>query len=63
MLWVIASTVLIRYRFTYHAFASLLGALAALFLITPWGYRIANALDNKLDNLGKGGVRECIKRQ
>ena len=63
MLWVITCTVLIKYRFIYHTFASLLGALAALFLITPWGYRIAKALDNKLDNFGKGGVGECIKRQ
>ncbi len=63
MLWVIACMASISYRLTYYVFAYLLGALAALFLITPWGYRVANALDNILDNLGKGGVRECIKRQ
>ncbi|MFA7215881.1 MAG: accessory gene regulator B family protein [Bacillota bacterium] len=62
MFWALDCMVLIRYRFIYHAFASQLGSLAALLLITPWGYRVANALDNKLDNLGKGGVRECIKR-
>jgi len=63
MLWVIACTASISYRLTQHAFASLLGAFEALFLISPWGYSTAKALDNLLDNLGKGGARECIKRQ
>lgn len=34
------------------------GALAALFFITPVGYRLMKALDNTLDFVMRGGVRE-----
>ncbi|SNS57229.1 accessory gene regulator B [Anaerovirgula multivorans] len=52
----ITSLYFIKIKLLNDSFSLLLGTLSSLFLITPWGYKVMYALDNKLNKLWKGGV-------
>lgn len=52
-LWGIVQLFLIRYQLLNYAFASLLGILASLILISPVGYCVMQNLDNLLNKYRK----------
>lgn len=59
--WFVITLLLITQKSTANAFAVALGTLGSLFLITPWGYSAAKALDNIL-NITWKGCRRCLKK-
>ena len=58
--WSVVMLVLIKQELTGNAFAAVLGALGSLFLITPWGYRYVEALDNTINNIIRG-CKGCLE--
>ena len=53
-IWFIIVATLTRYDLLNYAFAMVVGALGSLFLMTPWGYWLLEAIDKTLNNM-KGG--------
>ncbi|MGE5415197.1 MAG: accessory gene regulator ArgB-like protein [Acidobacteriota bacterium] len=49
--WAIITLTLTLLRLNNYALASILGVLGAQFMVTPWGYRTIEVLDNILSGL------------
>ncbi len=53
-IWFVITESLIQYGLHNYAFAMVMGALGSLFLITPWGYWLLEAIDKTLNRM-RGG--------
>jgi len=53
-IWLVIATSLTQYGLHNYALAMVMGALGSLFLITPWGYWLLEAIDKILNRM-RGG--------
>lgn len=57
ILWGIGNIVFIRLTLLNYTLASLLGASVSLLFISPWGYWVIQTLDNIINKIQKGGLK------
>jgi hypothetical protein len=53
-IWLVIATILTQYDLQNYALAMVMGALGSLFLITPLGYWLLEAIDKNLNRMGGG---------
>ena len=55
--WFIASLLMTKMHLYNYVLALILGAISSLLLMTPGGFYLIGAIDKKLDDINKGGVK------
>lgn len=56
--WLFACLIMVKMNFCSYVLALILGAISSLLLMTPGGFYLIGAIDKKLDDINKGGVRD-----